>query len=415
MLEKQKIAITYDWIDKWGGVERVLLTLNEMFPQAEFYTSYYDSEKASWAKNLEIKTSFIQRFPSFIRKSRLASFPFYPYAFESFDFTDYDIVISVTSAFAKSIITRPGTLHICYLLTPTRYLWSDIKLYFPNKIIRSLLSCYLTKLREWDFIAAQRPDHIISISETVADRCKKYYKRNSEVIYPPFDIKYWDKIKSEIRKMSFRPKWRNAPKIIARNDKGGKYFLVVSRLEPYKRVDLMIKALTKEVPIRSRPRPPRYAKSYGQASNIGNGNKTNLVIVGEGSELQKLKNTASDNVLFLNKLTDTELGYLYNNAEALIMPQEEDFGYVSLEAQFFGCPVIAYKKGGASETVIEGKTGIFFEDQSVECLNNALRKYNMVKYRLKRSTKEIGQKNVESYSKKIFINKFKNLIKTLSS
>src|SRR3990167_1747574 len=247
MDHKKKIAVVYDWIDKWGGVERVLLTLQEMFPQAIFYTSYYDSGQAAWAKNLRIKTSFIQNFPSYIRKSRIACFPFYPYAFETFDFSNFDLVISVTSAFAKSIITKPGTRHICYLLTPTRYLWSHSKDYFGDKFINSVLSPYLANLRKWDFIAAQRPDKIISISSTVSERCQKYYQRESEVIYPPFDIDYWSKIKSEIQKMSFRPKWMNpsqptfeldssTPKIIARNDNGGKYYLIVSRLEPYKRV-----------------------------------------------------------------------------------------------------------------------------------------------------------------------------------
>ena len=400
MQKRQKIAIVYDWIDKWGGVERVLLALHEMFPQAEFFTSYYDPEKASWSKNLKIKTSFMQKLPSFIKSNRIASLPFYPYVFESFDFTGYDLVISVTSSFAKSIITRPDTLHICYLLTPTRYLWIYPEIYFKNKLTRALLSNYMAKLREWDFIVAQRPDQIISISKTVADRCTKYYQRESEVIYPPFDIEYWNNIKSQFPIFNFQsnPNFQFS--------KNKKYFLVVSRLERYKRLDLAIKALSQMIPIRSRPRPPRYAKRYGQVSNIGNKNATNLVIVGEGSEQNRLKKMSNNNILFLNKLNDRELGYLYSKAEALIMPQEEDFGYVSLEAQFFGCPVIAYKKGGATETISEGKTGIFFDEQNVNSLKNALIKYNMVKYELKNNTTKFGRKNIEKYSKYKFKTKF---------
>ena len=168
MDHEKKIAVVYDWLDKWGGVERVLLTLHEMFPRAIFYTSYYNSEQAAWAKDLRIRTSFIQKLPDFIRGSRLISFPFYPYAFETFDFSDFNLVISVTSAFAKSIISKPGTRHICYLLTPMRYLWSHPKDYFANKFLNSLISPYLANLRNWDFIAAQRPDKIISISRTVS-------------------------------------------------------------------------------------------------------------------------------------------------------------------------------------------------------------------------------------------------------
>ncbi len=387
MSKKQKIAIVYDWIDKWGGVERVLLTLREMFPHAEFFTSYYDSEKAVWAKDLKIKTSFIQKFPQFIRGNRIFSLPLYPYAFESFDFSNYDLVISVTSAFAKSIITRPDALHICYLLTPTRFLWFRTDDYIKNQALKFALSSYLAKLREWDFIASQRPDRIASISNTVADRCRKFYKRESAVLYPPFDISYWEKIKKSLES--------NDPYLVGMTLKYQKYFLVVSRLEPYKRVEFVLKTFNQMLPIRSRP------------SNIGNIDKTNLVIIGEGSEAARLKKIARENLVFLNKLTDQELAYLYSNAKALIMPQEEDFGYVSLEAQFFGCPVIAYRKGGATETVIEGKTGIFFEEQSITSLMSALQKYNVVKYELKSRLEKFGLDNIRKFSKEKFVKMFK--------
>lgn len=374
MFQNFKIAIIYDWIDKWGGVERVLLTLHEMLPQAEFYTSYFDPKQASWAKDLDIRTSFINKLPNIIKKNRILSLPLYFYAFESFDFTNYDLVVSVTSSFAKSIITKPKTLHICYLLTPTRYLWVYPELYFKNKLLKAAVSLYLTKFRQWDFIAAQRPDHLISISKTAADRCHKYYKRKSEVIYPPFDMEYWKNIKYQISNI------KNIYKIskIIKNQK--RYFLIVSRLELYKKVDLVVQSFNRlDIP---------------------------LFIVGQGSEVFKLKQLAKKNILFLKKLTDQELGCLYKQAEALIIPQEEDFGYTSLEAQFFGCPVIAYKKGGSTETIMENKTGIFFEEQIPDSLLNTLKKFHTMSYSLKNKTRELGIKNVERFTKEKFIDRF---------
>ncbi|MEK7633328.1 MAG: glycosyltransferase [Patescibacteria group bacterium] len=372
MLKSKKIAIVYDWIDKWGGVERVLLTLHEMFPEAIFYTSYYDKEKADWAKDLKIKTSFLQKFPGFIKKSRIFSFIFYPFVFESFNFSNYDLVISVTSSFAKSIITKPGTKHLCYLLTPTRYLWSHEKEYIRRSYLL-FVNSYLEKIRQWDYVAGQRPDKIISISETVKNRCLKYYKRDSEVVYPGFDIAYWNKIKLKIKneKLKVKLKIKN-------------YHLVVSRIEPYKKVGLVIKVFNKL-------------------------NKQ-LIIVGEGSQGDKLKQIAGENIIFLSKLSDVELGIFYSNAQALIMPQEEDFGYVSLEAQFFGCPVIAYEKGGALETVINGKTGIFFDKQNEKNLRRAIERFNKIKYNLKNKVRKLGMKNIERFSKEKFIDNFLKIL-----
>ncbi len=371
----KKIAIVYDWIDKWGGVERVLLTLHEMYPDAIFYTSYFNKDSASWAKNLNIKTSFLQEFPSFIKKSRILSFIFYPFAFESFDFSDYDLVISVTSSFAKSIITKPGTQHICYLLTPTRYLWSNRQDYLNSKRVNYLFSDFIKKIKNWDFVVAQRPDKIISISETVKKRCLQYYKRDSEIIYPPFDREYWNNIKSKVPTSLFELRGAS---------KNKKYFLIVSRLEPYKKVNLAIKVFNK--------------------LNV------TLIIVGDGTEEINLRKLAGKNIIFLSKLSDVELGNLYSNAQALIMPQEEDFGLVSLEAQFFGCPVIAYNKGGGLETVIDGKTGIFFNHQEEISLVGAIERFNKIEYNLRIKVKEFGKKNTERFSKEKFIGSFLKIL-----
>ena len=364
----QKIAIVYDWIDKWGGVERVLLTLHEVFPRATFFTSVYNPETAGWAKRLKIKTSFMQKLPGFLKGERVASTPLYPFAFESFNFSDFDLVISVTSSFAKSVVTGPSTLHVCYLLTPTRFLWSHEKDYFKNPLTRLLASGYVDYLKAWDKAVAFRPDKIISISKAVKKRCKKYYGRESEVIHPPFDIKHWTKIK-------------NSPlnPVIE-----GKYFLVVSRLEPYKRIDLVTQVFNKK--------------------------KEKLVIVGVGSEEPKLKEISGKNIIFLSRLTDAELGALYKNAEALNMPQEEDFGYVALESIFFGTPVISYRKGGVGEIIIDGTTGILFDKQSEKALAGAIERFKKIKYNLKKKTGKYGPESVKQYDKEIFNKKIKSIL-----
>ncbi|OGK16084.1 hypothetical protein A2774_01795 [Candidatus Roizmanbacteria bacterium RIFCSPHIGHO2_01_FULL_39_12c] len=381
MRKFKKIAIIYDWMDKWGGVERVLLILQEIFPQSDFFTSYFDPEKAAWAKDLSIKTSFIQKLPPFLRRSRIASLPFYPFAFESFDFSEYELVISVTSSFAKSVITKPETFHLCYLLTSTRFLWTSADIYLKKRLIKAMLFPYLEKLRVWDFIAGQRPDKIVSVSQSVADRCRKFYKRDSEVIYPPFDKDHWNRVKSEVR--SSKLETNSKLKYFSSKQK---YFLVVSRLEPYKKVELAV-------------------QSFNRLDDV------NLVVVGEGSEKNKLKKIAKDNIFFVSNITDAQLGYLYSQAQALVMPQDEDFGYVSLEAQFFGCPVIAYHQGGAVETVIDGKTGIFFDRQNQDALTVMIKKYDMIKYELKKTTKEYGVKNAEKFEKSIFKSLFLSALK----
>ncbi|QQS43930.1 glycosyltransferase [Candidatus Roizmanbacteria bacterium] len=355
-----KTAIIYDWMDKWGGVERLLLTLNEEFPDADWYTSYIDRENASWTKYLsgEVYPSFLQKFPDFLRRSRIFSLFLLPYAFESFDLSKYDLVISVTSSFAKGVITRPETKHICILLTPTRWLWGMTEQYVSS----SWAVPFLSKLRKWDFVAAQRPDRIISISQHVAERCRTYYKRDSDVVYPPFDTEHWDAIEETVERPE-RP-----------------YFLTVSRLESYKKVDLVVKAFT-------------------QLQNY------DLVVVGRGSQKKSLQHIASKNTTFLENVSDIKLRSLYRNAEALIMPQEEDFGYVSVEAQYFGCPVISYRTGGVAELIEDGKTGCLFDSQNVSSVREAVADFKRDTYNLV-DTKGIARK----FAKETFIYKLHEII-----
>lgn len=372
--EKTSIAIVYDWLDKWGGIERVLLNLKDIFPQAIFFSSYQNTERAAWSKKFNVRTSFINSLPPFIKNSRLLSMPFYPFAFESFDFTSFNIVLSVSSSFAKSIITRPETLHICYLLTPTRFLFNDYDIYLKNSPAPYFSKFYLERLKKWDIIASSRPDFYISISKNVSARIKKCYKKDSTVIYPPFDIDYWNGIKLKAKSDKIK---------IEEKD----FFLIVSRLEPYKRVELAIEV---------------FNKLY-----------KNLIVVGTGSQENKLKKMAKSNIVFKKNLSDLGLATLYQNAQALIMPQEEDFGMVSLEAQFFGLPIIAYKSGGAMETVIENKTGICFPIQDHENLARAIEKFEKMSYTLKQSTKIDGQKNTSRFSSDKFRTQILNFISSV--
>lgn len=331
-LNKLKIAIVYDRVNKFGGAERVLLVLHEMFPTAPLYTSVYDEKKASWAKVFpKIYTSFLQKIPILKNYHELMGW-LMPLAFESFNFKDYDLVISVTSEAAKGIITGTNTLHVCYCLTPTRYLWSGYDEYFKGVTFKGLTKPIVSYLRWWDKVASQRPDKIIAISTEVQKRIKKYYQRDAEIIFPPVEL---------IRH----------PSLITGKHS---YYLYVGRLVKYKKVDLLVATF--------------------------NELKLPLVIVGVGSELNKLKFKAKSNIKFLGQISDQELAKVYQNALGFLMPQEEDFGITSVEAQSFGVPVIAYKKGGVLDTVIDGKTGIFFNEQNKASLSSAIAKFDNLSF-----------------------------------
>ncbi|MBX4205826.1 glycosyltransferase [Candidatus Microgenomates bacterium] len=328
-----KIALVYDRVNKWGGAERFLLQLHEIFPDACLYTSVHNPKTASWAKVFpKIYTSFIQNLP-FAKTHHDWYAIFMPFAFEQFNFDQYDLVISITSESAKGIITKPKTQHICICLTPTRYLWSGYEEYFRNSIIKFLTKPIVRYLRNWDKVAAQRPDKIIAISTEVKKRIEKYYGRKSEIIFPGYE-EFKDKDKSKLNAKD--------------------YFLVVSRLVPYKKVELAIKTFNR--------------------LNLS------LVIVGTGSQEWKLKLMAGKNIKFLGLVNDSDLVYLYKNCNALIFPQNEDFGLTVLECQHFGKPVIAYESGGAKDTIIDGKTGIFFEKQTEESLMDALKTFQNTKF-----------------------------------
>lgn len=385
-----KVALVYDRVNKWGGAERVLLALHKIFPDAPLYTSVYDKKKAPWANVFKIKTSFLQNFP-FASGNHEYYALLMPLSFESFTFDEYDLVISVTSEAAKGIITKPQTKHICYCLTPTRYLWSGYDEYFKNPILRFISRPVVSYLRFWDKIATQRPDSLIAISREVQKRIKKYYGRESKIIYPPLILN------AEVAHKSFRVHNAGKVSLSKQNADGanahsenfassprsdsqssivnGKYFLIVSRLVPYKKIDLAVKVFNK----------------------LG----LPLKIVGTGVEKNKLKRAAKANIEFLDYLTDKELVEYYKECQALIFPQEEDFGLTILEAQSFGRPVIALKKGGALDTVTDGKTGIFFEVQSKKSLKGAILKFQKMNFDPEDSIKNAEKFSFEEFKTKL--------------
>ncbi|MBU0776948.1 glycosyltransferase [Patescibacteria group bacterium] len=350
-----KTAFLYDRVNKWGGAERTLLALHEVFPNAPLFTAVYSTENAPWAKVFpKVIPTFLQKIPFTKDKHELLG-TFTPIAFENLDLTGFDLIISVTSEAAKGVIVQPPTKHICYCLTPTRYLWSGYDIYFRNPLLKLISKPVVDYLRVWDKIAAQRPDKMIAISRAVQKRIKKYYNRPSEVIFPPVELDFF--------KNNFSNK--NG------KEKREKFFLVVSRLVPYKMVDLAVSAF----------------------NELG----LPLIIVGTGSEEEKLKNMAKSNIKFVGHLTDTKLADYYKKCAAFIFPQEEDFGIVALEAQAAGAPVIAYKAGGALDTVIEGKTGVFFDKQNKKSLIKAVKKFEKLSFNQKDLIK-----NAERFSKERF-------------
>jgi glycosyltransferase involved in cell wall biosynthesis len=310
-----------------------------MYPDAPLYTSVYNPKTAPWADIFDVRTSFLQAIP-YIRTHHEQFAWLMPLAFESFSFDEYDLVISVTSAEAKGVITKPHTRHICYCLTPTRYLWSHYTQYLSNRVYRVLAYPLISYLRKWDTIAAQRPDSFIAISSAVRDRIKIYYQRDAELIHPPVTASTSTQQPSDTAYASML--------------KSCGFFLVVSRLVKYKQVDLAIHAC--------------------------NELKIPLVVVGTGHEERFLKSIAGNTIFFEKNLTEEELSWYYHYCRALIMPQEEDFGIVAVEAQFAGKPVIAFRKGGSCDIIRDGKSGAFFCEQTIGALKTELQSFKTTAY-----------------------------------
>lgn len=320
-----KVAITTEWMDTFGGAERVLIHLHRMFPEAPIFTTVHNpSALPRSMQGWDVRTSFIQKIP-LLRRRHLTFFPLMPLAFEQFDFSEYDLVITTNSACAKGVITGAGTLNISYCYTPCRYLWDLYHQYSRSPAARLCTAPVAHWMRVWDRLAADRVDHFVAISHLVAERIRRHYRRGSEVIYPPVDTERF-----EIREQ-------------AAHD----YYLIVSRLVPYKRIDLAVEA----------------------ANRLGR----RLIVVGDGPERRRLRDMAGPTVEFRGWLDDREVAELYAGCRAFLFPGLEDFGIAPVEAQAAGRPVVAFGQGGAMETVVHEHTGILFDEQTVDDLADAMR------------------------------------------
>lgn len=331
-----KVALVHDYLNQMGGAERVVLALHELFPTAPLYTSIYDPKRVDPAfQKIDIRTSFMQKFP-LVTKHHQPYLPFYPFAMESLDLRGYDLVLSSSSAFGKGVIVKPETLHICYCHTPMRWCWNYQEYVEREQLgwpARHMLPFLMNWLRVWDQTSAMRVDHFIANSPVVAARIQKYYRRESVVIPPPV----------ETARFPFDP-----------STQPGDYFLVLSRLAPYKRIDLAVKACTLL--------------------------KLPLVVIGDGRDEKQLRAMAGPTVRFLGRLSDSEVVPYITCCRAFLFPGEEDFGITPLEVQAAGRPVIAYGAGGALTSVVEGATGTFFYEQTVESLAAVLASFDERQY-----------------------------------
>lgn len=319
----------YDRLNSWGGAERVLLSLRELYPQAVLFTSVYDQKNAHWAKDFTIRTSFLQRWTWLRDKHRWLGW-LMPLAFETLDLSEFELVISVTSEAAKGVITKPGQLHVCYLLTPTRYLWSHQEEYRNSLpiLLRPVVKPIQQLLQKWDVVASQRPDYVIPISRAVEKRVKKYYQRaGEEPLYPGYSL------------LPAAKKPRYAP--------SSPFLFAWGRHVEYKRFDVVIEA----------------------AHRL---NKQ-LIIAGTGPETARLLELADrEKVEFVGQVTDAELSWYLQQAECAVFPQLEDFGIAPLEALSQGCPVIVHRESGVAELLQEGKDGIFLSQTSTNAVVQAI-------------------------------------------
>jgi len=381
-MQAKRIAFVYDWFDtEIGGAERVIKVFHEMYPDATWYTLHIDHKSVPWAKTWNICPSFIQKLPLWFRKNRILTLIFMPFAFESFDLSSYDLVISISSGFAKNVITNANTKHFCYLLTPPRWLWKSRKQRAESKVHKIFDRLFGKYLRNWDKSGAARVDKYVSISQEVANRCREFYGRESEVIYPPFEYEEWNNLCQE----------KKTENIAGLSPKS--YFLVVSRLKKYKKVNLAIEAFVK--------------LKKQKAKN----KEHKLVIVGSGEEEGALKSLCrdlklEDDVVWLKNTTDEQLAGLYANAISLVMPQEEDFGYTACEATACGVPTVCFNRGGQTEVIKNGKNGVYFDSQNAGRIARALEEVTNFKYNL--GTYE--NSNIRGWSRHSFVAAFSQKI-----
>lgn len=359
----KKVAIVCDWLTNVGGAERVLKTIHDLYPHAPIYTSKYDKKGIDWFKNADVRTGWLQIFPTSWR--RLLS-PLRQLYFSHLDLSEYDIVISVTGAEAKSVKTGKA-VHFCYCHVPTQYYWQLYSEYlknpgfgFLNPIVKFFFKLFVGPLRRADYRAAQRPDYFITISSYAARQIQKYYKRESTIIFPPVAVENF-----------------SAPTEHCKNNNTSKkYFVNYSRQTNWKYLDIIVKACLET--------------------------KQPLVLIGSGPEhdhLVKLAN-GSELITFLPEQPQSELRKYLTGAKAFIFPSLEPFGIAPVEALAFGCPIIAYAKGGSEDYLLEGKNGLSFDRQTSKSLAKAIRQFEKQKF-----SRKIIQNSAEQFSETHFIKK----------
>ncbi|MDD5491400.1 MAG: glycosyltransferase [bacterium] len=354
-----KIAIVHDYLNQYGGAERVVEVLHELFPEAPVYTSVYlPSEMPGSFKKMDIRTSFMQGFP-WMKRHFKKYLMFFPRAIESFDFTGYDLILSSSSGWAKAAKHDAHCLHLCYCYTPMRWVWSYQR-YIERENIpwwaELILKVFIRQLKKWDLETSSRVDRFIAISKLIQDRIKNSYHRDSVIIYPPV----------ETNRFSI-------------TEQLGDYYLLVSRLNTYKRVDIVVQAF----------------------NQLG----LPLVVIGEGPDKAHLEKIAKQNIRFLGKVADPVVNEHCAKCQAFIFPGEEDFGIAPVEAMASGRPVVAYAAGGALETVSAGVTGVFFEEQTPMAIVAAVKEMQSIAFDSGRI-----RKHAQQFDKEIFKQKLKNYI-----
>jgi glycosyltransferase involved in cell wall biosynthesis len=324
-----RIALVHYWLVGLRGGEKVLEAICEIYPDADIYTHIYDRDAVGPVIGAhKITTTFISKLP-FARRLYRSYLPLMPFALEALDLSEYDLVISSESGPAKGVLTRPNAIHVCYCHSPMRYLWDQYQLYRSSAgpVARLMMPLLSPFLRIWDVLSANRVDHFIANSRFVAKRIQKTYRREAEVVFPPVKLEEYD--------IEAHPTLD--------------YYFFISQLEAYKRADIVIEA----------------------ANQLGR----RLIIVGGGSEEERLRKLAGPSVTFLGRQSTEEIAKLYKNSWALLFAGTEDFGIIFLEAMASGRPVIAYAAGGALDAVVDGKTGLFFQEQTAESLSGAILKF----------------------------------------
>lgn len=332
-----KVALVHDWLNtKKGGAENVLETMAEMFPKAPIYTLLYNNELFSYPDE-RIRTSYLQQLPQFIKNRSRYLLPLIPSAVESWDFSEYDIVLSSSSAFVKNIITPETTHHVCYCHTPARFVWDYWPQYLDEQKLGRLRKLYARrqarKYRIWDYVGSARVDTFLANSKTTQKRIDKYYRSSSHVLHPPVNLE----------SCQYR----------SPQDKDD-YYVTLSILTPYKRIDTAIEAF--------------------------NTSGKKLVVISDGPDRSRLESMASDNIEFTGYVSNQKRAELLAGAKGLVFPNVEDFGISPVEAMASGTPVLAYGKGGVTETVTDGKTGVFFDQQTTAGINQAIERFESTKF-----------------------------------